>query len=89
MLLTNEELLAKRLPFTQSALSSHAEAVRIAQLKYRAGAMDLLSVLQLQEGEISSNREIIKLKNAQLANRIDLHLSLGGSFDSYPASSYR
>jgi outer membrane protein, multidrug efflux system len=43
--------------------------------------MDLLSVLQLQEGQIQSQTDLIKLRNTQLANRINLHLALGGSFD--------
>jgi multidrug efflux system outer membrane protein len=42
-------------------------------------------VLQLQEGQIQSQADLIKLRNSQLANRINLHLALGGSFDSSPA----
>jgi len=84
--LTNEELLAKRLPLTEGAVNAHNEAVRIAKLRYEAGAIDLLSLLQLQEGEIASQSELIRLRNAQLANRINLHLALGGSFDRLPAT---
>jgi outer membrane protein TolC len=58
--------------------------VRIAHLQYKAGATDLLSVLQLQSDQIASQANLIKLRNVQLANRIDLHLSLGGSFESAP-----
>ncbi len=84
--LTNEELLASRLPYIESAVRDHSEAVRVASLRYKAGSMDLLSVLQLQESQIQSQAELIKLRNAQLANRINLHLALGGSFDSSPAN---
>ena len=84
--LTNEELLANRLPYIESAVRDHTEAVRVADLRYKAGSMDLLSVLQLQESQIQSQAELIKLRNAQLANRINLHLALGGSFDSSPAN---
>jgi multidrug efflux system outer membrane protein len=84
--LTNEELLAKRLPLTEGAVNAHSEAVRIAKLRYEAGSIDLLSLLQLQEGEIASQSELIRLRNAQLANRINLHLALGGSFDRLPAT---
>jgi outer membrane protein, multidrug efflux system len=83
--LTNEELLSRRLPYIESAVRDHSEAVRVASLRYKAGSMDLLSVLQLQESQIQSQAELIKLRNAQLANRINLHLALGGSFDSSPA----
>jgi outer membrane protein, multidrug efflux system len=41
--------------------------------------------LQLQEQELASQGELIRLRNAQLANRINLHLALGGSFDRSPA----
>ena len=80
----NEQLLAQRLPHTEDAVLNHTEAVRVAKLRYLAGSMDLLSVLQLQEGEIQSQSDLIRLRNAQLANRINLHLAVGGSFDSSP-----
>jgi NodT family efflux transporter outer membrane factor (OMF) lipoprotein len=86
--LTNEQLLNQRFPYAESAVRDHTEAVRVANLRYRAGSMDLLSVLQLQEGQIESRSELIKLRNTQLANRINLHLALGGSFDNSPAATF-
>jgi outer membrane protein TolC len=41
-----EELLARRLPPTEGAVNAHTDAVRIAKLRYEAGAIDLLSLLQ-------------------------------------------
>jgi outer membrane protein, multidrug efflux system len=84
--LTNERQLGKHLPFSEGAVHDHTEAVRIANLRYKSGSMDLLSVLQLQEGQIESQAQLIELRNAQLANNIDLHLAVGGSFDSSPAN---
>jgi NodT family efflux transporter outer membrane factor (OMF) lipoprotein len=86
--LTNERLMGERLPHTEDAVRDHTEAVRVANLRYKAGSMDLLSVLQLQTGQIQSQAELIKLRNAQLANRINLHLALGGSFDSSSAAAF-
>jgi outer membrane protein, multidrug efflux system len=86
--LTNELLLDKRLPYAEDAVRDHSEAVRVANLRYKAGSMDLLSVLQLQEGQIQSQANLIKLRNTQLANRINLHLALGGSFDSSAAITF-
>lgn len=83
--LTNEALLAEYVKYEQKALNDRAEAVRIATLKYKAGATDLLSVLQLQTDQIATQVELIKARNAQLANRINLHLALGGSFNTSPA----
>jgi multidrug efflux system outer membrane protein len=85
--LTNEQLLAERLPFMEGGLRDHSDAVRVANLRYKAGTMDFLSVLQLEEGQIQSEVDLIKLRNTQLANRINLHLALGGSFDSSPAAT--
>jgi outer membrane protein, multidrug efflux system len=85
--LTNERLMGERLPHTENAVREHTEAVRVANVRYKAGSMDLLSVLQLQTSQIQSEADLIKLRNAQLANRINLHLTLGGSFDSLPATT--
>ena len=60
--------------------------MRIANIHYKASLITLLSVLQLQTAQIASQAEVIKLRNAQLANRINLHLALGGSFDAAPAT---
>jgi hypothetical protein len=37
-----------------------------------------LPVLQLQTEELATRAEMIKLRDTQLANRIQLHLALGG-----------
>lgn len=84
--LTSEDLLAQRLRLDQAALRDRTEALRIARVQYQAGRISLLSVLQLQEAQLASEAEVIKLRSAQLANRIDLHLALGGSFDAQPAA---
>ena len=83
--LTNEILLAQRLQIETKRLADNAEAVRIARLRYVAGSMDMLSVLQLQERQLESQATVIQLRYALLANRITLHLALGGSFDTAPA----
>jgi NodT family efflux transporter outer membrane factor (OMF) lipoprotein len=83
--LTNEALLTEYLKYEQDALHDRAEAVRIATVKYKAGATDMLSVLQLQTDQIAAQAELIKARNTQLANRINLHLALGGSFNTSPA----
>ena len=80
--LTSERLLAERIQFQQSEVHDRIAAVCIAKLLYNAGSIDLLSVLQLQNYQLGSERDLIKLRNAQLANRINLHLALGGSFNA-------
>ena len=85
--LTNETLLARRLVEEEKGLKANSEAVRIARTRYVAGAADMLTVLQLEERYLTSQSTVIQLHNAQLANRINLHLVLGGSFDAVPAAN--
>ncbi len=83
--LTNETLLAQRIRFMVREIADRVETVRIAKVKYMAGAMDMLSVLQLQERLLESQAMLIQLRNALLVNRINLHLALGGGFDTTPS----
>lgn len=87
--LENEDSLARQLKFDELSMDDHADAVRIANIQFKAGRIDLLSLLQLQESLIASEAQVIKLKNAQLANRIDLNLSLGGSVIDAPVADLR
>jgi outer membrane protein TolC len=80
--LTNEQLIADRLQLEADELKDRTEAVRIAKIQYQAGKTDLLSVLQLQGSQLASKSDLVKLHNLQLANRINLHLALGGNFSS-------
>jgi len=83
--LANEHLIARRLPFEQSALASSKEAVRLATVQYQAGLRDLLWVANLQADEIVIQAEVIKTRHLQRMNRVNLYLALGGSFDATPA----
>jgi len=85
--LANEQLLALRLPFDQKALADRLEAVRIATIQYKAGRRDLLWVAQLQSVALGADAQLIKLRSLQRANRVRLHLALGGSFDAAPSAA--
>jgi multidrug efflux system outer membrane protein len=85
--LTNEAVLAPQLQEEVKAFNDYREAVRLARIRYVAGAGDMLNVLLLQEKALASQSKVIQLRNARLANRINLHLALGGSFDAAPAAS--
>ncbi len=85
--LTQEGLLAEELACEKASLVDRNEAVRVAKVKYQTGTIDVLPVLQVQTAQISSQSNVVKLQSAQLANRVNLHLALGGSFDTSPAAS--
>ena len=85
--LTNQALLAERLQYDQQSLDDRNESVRIAKERYAAGSGDMLTLLIIQDGQLTSQVNVVKLRDAQLANRINLHLALGGSFDTAPAAN--
>jgi outer membrane protein, multidrug efflux system len=80
--LNNERLLAQRVAYDQDAVKDRNEAVQVATIKYKAGAIDMLSVLVLQASALSSQEAVIQLRGTQRVNRVNLHLALGGDFDS-------
>ena len=82
--LASEQILEKRLGYEQRALVDRNAAVQLAIVQYQAGRRDLLWVEQLQTEQIGVESNVIQLRNAQIANRIQLHLALGGSFDTLP-----
>jgi hypothetical protein len=51
----------------------------------RPGPIDLFQILQLQASQLATESEVIEPPNALLANRVGLHLALGGSSDAKPA----
>ena len=59
----------------------------IATVQYQAGRRDLLWVAQLQTDQLAVESNVIQLRSAQIANRIQLHLALGGSFEPGPATT--
>ena len=75
-------VLARRSVELAEAVDQASEAYRIANLNYNAGETDLLSVLTIQQRVISAQRGLTSLQRLLLDQRIDLHLALGGSWDT-------
>jgi multidrug efflux system outer membrane protein len=84
--LTNEVLLVGAQEQLEKAESARVEATRIARDKFDAGAIDLLPVVEFQAAQIAVQAELIKLRSARIQNRIQLHLALGGGWDTRPAA---
>jgi multidrug efflux system outer membrane protein len=83
--IASEQTLEKRLQYEQQALVDSTTAVKLATVQYQAGKRDLLWVEQLQTEQLAVEEGFIKLLNAQITNRIQLHLALGGSFEASPS----
>ena len=82
--LTNSDLLERRENYLAAATRNSFEAYELAKVKYDVGQTDLLSVLQMQSGWIGARMSVLNVKNQQLAERINLHLALGGGFGNIP-----
>jgi NodT family efflux transporter outer membrane factor (OMF) lipoprotein len=78
--LASEQMLADQERYLESVLTQDAEALRLGRVRYDAGATDLLHVLQLQARQLNTRFELIGVRTDRLANRIALHLALGGGF---------
>jgi NodT family efflux transporter outer membrane factor (OMF) lipoprotein len=73
-------ILADRKTALSEVRSQSAKAYYIAELRYREGESDLLDTLQIQQQVISAESSLLSIKRSQLEQRINLYLSLGGSW---------
>jgi outer membrane protein TolC len=80
--LTNEDLLQRREAFISTSVDNNLQAYNLARKQYDVGQIDLLSVLQMQSRWTGARVTQVNIKNQRLAQRIDLHLALGGSFNA-------
>ena len=77
--LSNEQIVKKREAFLQVQVGENPEALRLMNIKYDVGQIDLLSVLQITQRLIASELGLIGIRNQRLAQRVNLHLALGES----------
>ncbi len=80
--ISNEGLLDQRKELLAIAVKQNRNALQVAKTQYEFGQVDFLSVLQMQARLLGSRIQLIRIKNAKLAQRVDLHLTLGGSFEN-------
>lgn len=78
----------RRREISLAAASEAAEAaVDVSFNRYRAGIDPFLTVLESQQRALDARSAFIAARNARLANRVDLHLALGGGFGVPPVAS--
>jgi outer membrane protein TolC len=79
--LTNETLYEEREHYLESVVENNERAYEMERNRYDVGQTDLLSVLQIQAKWIGARVGWVRIKNERLAQRVNLHLALGGSFE--------
>lgn len=83
------QTLVERERVLRQVLTDSERALALAQTSYRVGRGDLRAVQQQQLGVHAARLTLLRVQSEQLAQRVNLHLALGGSFaertDEFPA----
>ncbi len=88
--LSNEVTLRSREQLQEKALGELREAYRIANIRYKSGQIDIVSLLQAQRSMLASESLLVSTRLQRLNNRIDLYLALGESYGPRtPAMRFR
>lgn len=71
--------LNTRAAYIQASADAARETLRLAEIQYKEGAIDLLDVLTFRQRSFSADRSLISLERQQIEARIALFLALGGA----------
>jgi len=82
--LSSERWLMRREGEMSKALKLAKEAAKSADTDFQDGNGDLLTLYTAQTRRIQIASQYASLRRVRLANRVDLHLALGGSFSVSP-----
>lgn len=74
--------LGARLPLLTQAVTQNERALGLAETRYRVGSDDLRAVEQQQLKLFSARSSLLRVQSEQLVQRVNLHLALGGNFES-------
>jgi multidrug efflux system outer membrane protein len=75
-----DPVLRQRESVLMSQVASTAEAERLARVSFDVGKTSMFEVLELTGRSIQAKAELIRFRSVRFAERINLHLALGGGF---------
>jgi len=78
--LFNDHILAEREQFLRAQVEGNRKALEVYRKQLEVGKIAALQVLQVQARYVGSQVLLTRVRNERLAQRVNLHLSLGGSF---------
>ncbi len=78
--LAGERAARERVAILTSQLASSERALELENIRYRVGSTDLRSVHRQQLAVYDVKMSLLRMRTEQLAQRVALHLALGGSF---------
>ena len=82
--LSNVDRSDRQLAFQIETLGEARRTLRLAELRYREGADDLLSTLDAQRTLFQAQDQLAQLQLARLAATVDLYRALGGGWRAQP-----
>jgi outer membrane protein, multidrug efflux system len=68
-------------------IADNQRALELAQVQYRVGSVDLRAVEQRQLALLQVRTTLLRVQTERLAQRVNLHLALGGGFDAAPLAA--
>lgn len=78
--LGSAKTLSEREQVLQRTAADNQRALELTQISYRVGTADLRAVQQQQLNVYAARLALLRVQSEQLAQRVNLHLALGGSF---------
>ena len=69
----------------ETQVKASAEAFRIAELQYREGTIDILSLLNAQQSLFTAQDTLVQTKQARLNANVELYIALGGGWTQQAA----
>jgi outer membrane protein, multidrug efflux system len=82
--LSAEFALRDRAVLLEATVRDNARALELSQIQFRVGSVDVSAVQQRQLTLYSVRMSRLRVQSEQLAQRVNLHLALGGSFEPPP-----
>ena len=80
--LVAEEFYARREAAVLESATSARKAAEASILDFADGAVDALTLLAAQDRQVQTAFQLVSLRRMRLENRINLHLALGGDFQT-------
>jgi len=84
--LAAENALRDREAILEATVRDSARALELTQIQYRVGSVDLRAVEQSQLALYSARLALLRVQGEQLAQRVNLHLALGGGLGDAPGA---
>ena len=85
--LAAEQYLNQRRDIVSQLVQDRSRSVEVAQTRFAVGREDLMSGLEQRVGLYGAGTELLTVRTERIMQRINLHLSLGGSFVALPDSA--